>query len=688
MFQNAGNAIIWIPIIAILSLAVSWLFYFWRKDQNTFSKPIKWVLFGLRALALFVIGILLLGLIFPRKQTRTEPANIFFLIDQSSSMLNYADSAQVKQEIPKFIDATKEKLASKYATRFVHFSSSIHKDDTLRFDGASSNLAQGFSHIRDLFINSNLGAIILVSDGNFNEGLNPKYEAEKIKFTPVYTLAVGDTITKRDAMISNVVANNIAFSGNIFPIKVEGKASKMKGENIVIRLSKGGNVIQEKTININSNNAFFDHTFEVEAKGKGIQSYTIEIVSKVQEYTLSNNKRTVYVEILESKRKAALVFGGMHPDAGAMQSVLQKDQNTEVTPYFLSDLNKIPETDILILIDVDLVQNPTFYKQLQSSQTPYVLFVNPNMSTANLEVGLVGHSPGRSDYVGAQFNEDFSLIQFSETFKQRVKEFPPVAAPFAREMKDIGQTLLSQKVGNIATSKPLMTFANKGNQKMVYFYGEGIWRWRMMEFNRHQNNLGFEELWDKTLQYLSVKENRDKLRVFPPSRMTVKDELRFRAEFYNDAFQEIVTPQIRLVLRDEKDKSVGAYTFSPLTRDYELNLGKMPAGVYKWEANTEFNGKKYQKSGEFIVEDISLESLDLSANFDVLIDLSENSQGKFYQLQDWQKLLDELESNENLSSAQFEETNYANLIDLKWLFFLIFLFLAAEWVLRRWFGGY
>jgi hypothetical protein len=688
MFQNATNLFFWIPVIAILSLAISWLYYFWRKDQNTYSTSIKWLLFALRSAALFVIGILLLGLIFPRKQTRTEPANIFFLIDQSSSMLNYADSTQVKQEIPKFIDAAKEKLDSKYVTRFVHFSSIIHKDDTLRFDGASSNLAQGFSHIRDLFINSNLGAIVLLSDGNFNEGLHPKYEAEKIKFTPVYTLAVGDTITKRDAMISNIVANNIAFSGNIFPIKVEGKASKMNGENIVIRLSKGGNVIQEKALTLNGNNAFFDHTFEVEAKGKGIQSYTVEIVSKVQEYTLSNNKRSVYVEILESKRRAALVFGGMHPDAGAIQSILQKDQNTDVTPYFLSDLHKLPETDILILVDIDLAQNPALYKELQNSQTPYVLFVHPNMSTANLEVGLVGHSPGRSDYVGAQFNEEFSLIQFSETLKQRVKEFPPVAAPFAREMKDVGQTLLFQKVGNIATTKPLMSFTSRGNQKMVYFYGEGIWRWRMMEFNRHQNNQGFEELWDKTLQYLSVKENRDKLRVFPPSRMTVKDELRFRAEFYNDAFQEIVTPQIRLTLRDEKDKVVGNYTFSPLTRDYELNIGKMPAGIYKWEANTEFNGKKYQKNGEFIVEDISLEAQDLSANFDVLIDLSENSNGQFFLLNDWQKLLDELSNSENLSSAQFEETNYANLIDLKWLFFLIFLFLAAEWVLRRWFGGY
>lgn len=688
MFQNAGNAFIWIPIIAILSVAISWLYYFWRKDQNTFSKPIKLLLFSLRALALFVIGILLLGLIFPRKQTRTEPANIFFLIDQSSSMLNYADSATVKSNIPMFIEAAKQKLDGKYLTRFIHFSSAIHPDDTLRFDGASSNLALGFSHIRDLFINNNLGAIVLLSDGNFNEGLNPKYEAEKIKFTPVYTLAVGDTITKRDAMISNVIANNIAFSGNIFPIKVEGKASKMNGEIISIQLKQGKNVLQEKTVSINGNNAFFDHTFQIEARGKGIQSYTIELVSKVEEYTLSNNKRTVYVEILESKRKAALIFGGMHPDAGALQSILQKDQNTDVSPYFLSDLNKIPEADILILIDVDLVQNPTFYKELQSTTTPYILFVNPNMSTANLEVGLVGHSPGRADYVHAQFNEEFSLIQFSETFKQRIKEWPPVAAPFAREVKNIGQTLLFQKIGNIATDKPLMTFATKGNQKMVYFYGDGIWRWRMMEFNRHQNNLGFEELWDKTLQYLSVKENRDKLRVFPPTRMTIRDEMRFRAEFYNDAFQEIVTPQIRLSLRDEDNKLVGNYTFSPMTRDYELNIGKMAAGVYKWEANTEFNGKKYQKNGEFIIDDISIEAQDLSANYDVLIDLTENSNGQFYVLPDWQKLLDELESNENLSSAQFEETNYANLIDLKWLFFLIFLFLAAEWVLRRWFGGY
>lgn len=688
MFQNTGFSMFWIVVIALLAATISWFYYFWRKDQNSFNPPIKWTLFGLRGLVLFLIGLLLLGLIFPRKTKRTEPANIFFLLDQSSSMLNYSDSNEVKKSLPEFLSNAEQRFSGKYLTRLIPFSNEISVSDSLKFDGSATNIASGFAHIRDLYINNNIGAVVLISDGNYNEGIHPRYEAEKLKFTPVYTLAVGDTITKRDASITNVVANNIAFSGNIFPIKIEGRATKMLGKKVNARLIQGDKILQEKNFQILDNNAFFEHTFQVEAKGKGIQSFRIELQSDVKEYTLSNNSRTVYVEILDSKRKATIVVGGLHPDAGALQSILQKDQNTDVSISFLKDIQDVPKTDLLILVDVDFAQNPTFYKALENSQTPYILFVHPNMATANLNVGLIGHSPGRSDYVNGQFNEEFSLIQFTETFKQRLKDWPPVAAPFAREVKAVGQPLLYQKISNIPTEKPLMTFTNKGNRKIVYFYGDGIWRWRLLEYNRYQDNQGFEELWDKTLQYLSVKENRDKLRVFPPNRMTVKDDLRFRAEFYNDAFQEIITPQISLNLKDEKGKTVGNYSFSPITRDYELNIGKLKAGLYKWEASTNFNGKKYDKTGEFIVEDISLEAQDLSANFDVLLELTDYSKGKFYTLSQWEDLLNDLDSNELLSSTQYEETVYANLIDLKWIFIILIVLLTIEWTLRRWFGSY
>jgi hypothetical protein len=688
MFQNSGVFAFWLVTIIALALTLSWFYYFWRKDQNIFTTSVKWSLFGLRALVLAIIGLLMLGLVFPKKSKRTELANLFFLIDQSKSMLNYSDSAQVRNLVPKIIESARDRFSGKFLTRFIHFSDEVLPSDSLRFDGASTNLGSGFAHIRDLYVNNNIGAIVLISDGNYNEGVHPRYESEKIKFTPVYSVAVGDTLTKRDAMIMNIVSNNIAFSGNIFPIKFEAKASKMAGKKLNARLMQGNNVLHEKTFQISDNNAFLEHSFLVEAKGRGIQSYRVELQSEVQEYTLSNNSRSVYVEILDSKRKATIVVGGLHPDAGALQSVLQKDQNTDVSIRFLNEIHEIPKTDLLILIDVDFAQNPSLYKALSNSNTPYILFVHPNMVTANLNLGLSGHSPGRADFVSGQFNEDFSLIQFSEVFKQRLKDWPPVAAPFARDMKPIGQPLLYQKVSTIATDKPLMTFTNRGNQKIAYFYGDGIWRWRLWEYNRYQDNRGFEELWDKTLQYLTVKENLDKLRVFPPSRMTVKDELRFRAEFYNDAYQAIVTPQIALTLKDENGKIVGNYTFTPLTRDYELNIGKLNPGLYRWEASTTFNGVKYQKNGEFILEDSSLESQDLSANYDVLLELSDYSDGKFYALEDWEKMLDDIEANEQLSSAQFDEINYANLIDLKWIFVLLVTLVFAEWFLRRWFGSY
>lgn len=689
MFQNDNFSILGLVAIAIFSAVLSWLYYFWRPQQNAFSKPYLWLFFSLRGAIFFLLGLLLLGLVFPLKSKRTEPANIFVLVDQSSSVLNYKDSSRIKKLMPEIVASFEKQLQGKFLTRFFTFSSEVEALDTLRYDGTSSNLAACFSYIRDLYLNNNIGAIVIVSDGNYNEGINPRYEAEKIKFTPVYSLGLGDTLTKRDVMISNVVANNIAFAGNTFPIKFEAKATKLKNKKVKAKLIFAGKVQQEKSFQISDNQFFFESTFLVEATGKGIQSYRIELHTEgVEEYTLSNNARNIYIEILESKRKANIVVGGLHPDAGALQSVLQRDQNTDVTVSFLNELKEVPKTDLLIFIDIDFSQNPTFFKALQSSDTPYLLFVNPNMTTANLNAGLIGHSPGRADFVNGQFNEDFSLIQFSEVFRQRLKDWPPVSTPFAREMKSIGQTLLYQKVSNISTTKPLMIFTNRGNQKIAYFFGDGIWRWRLMEFNRYQDNLGFEELWDKTLQYLSIKENRDKLRVFPPSRMTVKDELRFRAEFYNDAFQRINTPQIVLKLKDEKSKIVSNYTLNKFEDDYELNIGKLAPGVYRWDASTSFNGTKYQKNGEFVVEDVSLESLDLSSNFDVLLDLSEYSSGKFYKLDNWQQLISEIESNKELSSTQFDETSYTKLIDLKWIFLVLLLLVSVEWFFRRWLGSY
>src|SRR5690606_4264518 len=123
------------------------------------------------------------------------------------------------------------------------------------------------------------------------------------------------------------------------------------------------------------------------------------------------------------------------------------------------------------------------------------------------------------------------------------ENFPPLTVPYAQSINDKGNTLFYQRIGTVTTNKPLLTFFENGNKKSAVLYGEGIWRWKLFEYNRFTDNTAFEELWGKTLQYLTVKSNRDKLRIFPPSNSSDREDLVFRAEFYNDAFQRITEPE-------------------------------------------------------------------------------------------------------------------------------------------------
>jgi hypothetical protein len=68
--------------------------------------------------------------------------------------------------------------------------------------------------------------------------------------------------------------------------------------------------------------------------------------------------------------------------------------------------------------------------------------------------------------------------------------------------------------------------------------------------------------------------------------------------------------------------------------------------------------------------------------------MSDKSKGKFVQLANYDKLLDEIAKRDDISSVSYKETKYQDLIDYKWLFFLLLFFLTLEWFGRRFNGIY
>jgi hypothetical protein len=149
----------------------------------------------------------------------------------------------------------------------------------------------------------------------------------------------------------------------------------------------------------------------------------------------------------------------------------------------------------------------------------------------------------------------------------------------------------------------------------------------------------------------------------------------------------ITTPEIDLKVKQVGGKNFNQ-GFSPISNFYKASLGKLKSGTYTWEATATYKGKKYVKRGDFVVENIEIEALDNTANFGVLNQLSKQSNGKLYPLNQAQKLIKELKNRKDLTVVQYADSGYTSPIDWWWAFALIILLFTAEWFLRRWYGNY
>jgi hypothetical protein len=79
-------------------------------------------------------------------------------------------------------------------------------------------------------------------------------------------------------------------------------------------------------------------------------------------------------------------------------------------------------------------------------------------------------------------------------------------------------------------------FSNDGRVKTAILTGEGIWRWRLEDFEKNENHDAVDELIGKSVQYLSAKDDKRKFRAYPAkNRFAENERITLNAELYNDS---------------------------------------------------------------------------------------------------------------------------------------------------------
>jgi hypothetical protein len=216
----------WVPVCLILGVLYAWLLY--RQPVNL-GKNFRLWLAVLRALVVFVIAMLLVSPLV--KTIKYDPQKPLVLIaqDNSSSINTFKPAGFSSAQFISDLAKLKRQLGDQYDVQEFNFSKDLANGLSDKFNGKQTDIAGALQQLNNRFVNQNIGALILATDGLYNQGSDPQYEAKNIK-TSIYTIALGDTVAKRDLLIGNVNYNKTAFLGNDFEIEVLAAAYQSKGQ--------------------------------------------------------------------------------------------------------------------------------------------------------------------------------------------------------------------------------------------------------------------------------------------------------------------------------------------------------------------------------------------------------------------------------------------------------------------------
>ena len=691
-----------------------------RPGLATVGEFDKRTTYGLAALRFVVVSFLCFLLLDPlirSLRTLTEKSKVVLAIDNSESVA--AAGRPALNQTLAALQTLRQQLADKGLEVSVRTFGDTATDDReggpdltqIPFTRRTTDLSGLLSGIRSDYEGRNLTNVVLISDGIFNQGLSPTFGQYPFA---VQTVGLGDTIPKRDVQLKGIIANRIAYLGNQFPVQAEIISNGFQGRNATAVLRQNGKELGRQSIRFDKNDTFNQVTFQTTATQKGVQHYVVEVIPQSGEFSTRNNRQDVYLDVIDGKEKILLLALAPHPDVKAIRNILERNQNYELDIRILTgtaaeatasaDRPSADKTyDLLILHQIPdnggvgnaLVQN------YLAKNIP-VLFVLGNQSalgpfnTSN-SVMQIAAQPNQNDKVTGNLNPEFKQLNLDPARLEILSKLPPLLAPYGDFSLQPGtEVVLWQQVGSVRTSKPLLALnvtngvggADRSRpRKMAVLAGEGLWGWRLEEFALTDKQEVVDELLQKVIQLISVKEDRRKLRVYPiRNEFVAGEKVIFETELYNDIYERLFDKPVRLEISDEKGIT-RSYNYTPTSSNSRFEISRLPDGAYQFRASVNVNNRSEQSSGQFVVRNLQLEALNTTADHGMLRQLASQTGGQFYKANRIDDLVRTLTTQPH--PARLTSTEEMNeLINWRWLFFVVLTLASLEWGLRKFYGGY
>ena len=678
----------------LLAAGVTWMMYFKSRDAKELNMNQIISLALLRFITVFTVTFFLSGPLLKSLRRMIQQPVVIVAFDNSASVTAFSTGDGNGISELELIESIRSGLSGQFEVISYSFDEKAIRNETPDFKGKGSAYGQMIQTVYNNHFNDNIGALVVIGDGIYNRGENPLNVARQLNF-PVYTLGLGDTTAYRDAGITAIRTNKNAFAGNKFPVEVDIRYQGMPGQNLKFSIIHNGETIFTENIYTRDSEGFRTLSTYIDAGSSGLQYFTARIETNLDERNMINNSQRFVINILENKQRILIISNGVHPDAGAIKNALESQVNYDVSLFtsepYPADIKQF-NLAIFCQVPSAAQSGRVLFEQAESLRIPKLVLLGSqsHIPQFNLQVqgaGIVLQAGNMEDAQPA-LNKDFATFTLSENLVGNIEKFPPLKVPFGRYQLDGVWNILSyQRIRNIITDRPLIAVSNRNGVKTGVVFGEGIWRWRMYNYLSDDSHAGFNELIDKLVQYLATRDNEDNFIIGYKPVYQETESVIMTAEVYNDSYEPVTTPEVSMVLRDSTNQEY-IFLFDRGNQFYRLDAGVLPPGDYSFDAKVELGGVTYTESGNFAVMPVDIEMMDTEANHRLLFQLARQTGGEFFYPEESASLLRSISENSSIRPFTYYQMLLNELLNLKWLFFIIIALLSLEWFLRKFWGIY
>lgn len=670
----------WLWVLLAIVLAAVAGYISWRADVKR-AVPIPWLPAVLRSVTVFLVLLLLLAPLITISKHETQKPIVVYLQDDSRSVGNAlaGDTAAYHKQAKDLLD----KLATDNTVVTWNLDGNAERDSIFNYHNEATDISDALAKVQEYYGTQNLGAVILASDGKYNQGTNPLHQQLSFKGS-LYTIGLGDTTIQKDIRISRIYANKTASLNSRFEIRADIIADMCRGYNSTIRLEENGNVLGTAPVNISGDRFDRSVSFTIKATQSGMHHYTISAPVADGETNTANNKRDVFVEVVDEQKHILIAGYAPHPDIKAIKEALRGLDNYRITTRLNNDFPTFTDDyDILILHNLPAQgfrNNPTIVRS--NKPTWFILGNRSDVSslTGMNKPTVMNFNTATMRNVFPAYSPMFNAFSLPQNIRAITDKLPPLSVPSGKIQAAPNAQILFGEKG--AENTPLWVM-EQSRTPTAMITGEGLWRWRLYEYKNFGNTDVVDECIRQTVAFLSVNNNDKPFRVTLPKYVWSDNEaISFNAYMLNANHEPINEPEVKLAIKDSSGNEE-AYSFERSGSGYLLNIGVRAGGTYTYTASAKYNDKTLTASGSFVVEQIPLELMETGADYAMMYSLAEKNNGHFFTRSGMNAIADSIENNASIKPVIETNIESVPLIDRKWFFFLVLLFAVAEWLLRK-----